>query len=56
MCVRVQVSETTNSHEIVAELQGTTWPDLCALSPHMAARAQALARRYGYQVAASDVC
>jgi hypothetical protein len=34
------VSETTNSHKIEADLEGTTWSDLCTLSPVMASRAQ----------------
>jgi hypothetical protein len=31
-------------------------PQLCELSPAMAARAQTLARRYGYPIKAADLC
>ena len=51
-----EVSDKTNSHEIEEDLAGTDWRALCGLSPTMAARAQALARRYGYSVAPEDAC
>ena len=53
---REAVSAKTNSHEIMDELSETGWRDLCALSPGMAARAQRLARRYGYEVKPEDAC
>ena len=53
---REAVSAKTNSHEIMDELSETGWRDLCALSPGMAARAQRLARRYGYEVKPEGAC
>ena len=43
-------SKKTNSHEYIDELRDVTWETLRDISPFMTERAQALARRYGYDV------
>jgi hypothetical protein len=54
--MKKQVSDKTNSHEIIDELTDVDWKVLCSLSPTMATRAQGLAKRYGYAVDRKNAC
>jgi hypothetical protein len=44
------ISKSTNSHDIISDLEGTTWHSLCDLAPNMTWRAQMLGERYGYPI------
>ena len=43
-------NKKANSHELIPELEGVTWAQLCAISPYMCDRAKKLSVSYGYDV------